>query len=160
MSRQYACKTKLELTTTKGEPHLIKFNSDFGGFDITLKPIDRPATLKGLVKLILRRRKPSEQYVAELNGVKVIEYEERLSFRQAMSNIKYKTMAQKLTENWEPYEGDYDKQPYAIRLKDGREIEWAWPNANFFIPDKSSESIPLSEVTHAKKGRDFCLYED
>ncbi|GAB3546443.1 hypothetical protein [Spirosoma fluminis] len=89
MDRQYACKVTLELTTTKGEPHLIRFNGDFGGFDLSLNPRERPATLQGLVKLILRRRKPAEHYVAELNGVKVIEYQERLSFRQAMNQIGF-----------------------------------------------------------------------
>lgn len=89
LSRLLSVDITLELTTMKGDPHLIKFTGSFCGFDITLDPKARPATLAGLVKLILNRRSPSERYIAEQNGVKVITYKERPSFRQSLNQIVY-----------------------------------------------------------------------
>lgn len=77
----------LELTTTKGQPHRIKYKHSFDGYDGT--PNYRPATLKALVELILKHRSASERYVAERNGVKVVEYRERHSWKQAMSQLVF-----------------------------------------------------------------------
>lgn len=60
--------------------------------------------------------------------------------------------AQELTDDWQPYTGSYRKEIYAIRLKDGSEYDWAWPNAGMFCLEKGKD-VPLSEVTHVKKGR-------
>lgn len=62
-------------------------------------------------------------------------------------------MNEPLTDQWTPYEqGSYIKQPYAIRLKNGIEYEWAWPNAGGFNPDRK-DWISETEVTHVKKAK-------
>lgn len=63
-----------------------------------------------------------------------------------------KRTAQELTDEWQPYTGGYRKEIYAIRLKDGSEYDWAWPNAGMFCLENGKD-VPLSEVTHVKKGR-------
>jgi len=58
-----------------------------------------------------------------------------------------------LTNDWQPFDGTYEKQVYAIRLKNGEEHDWAWPNAGVFNLDGSSKVIQFKDVTHVKKGR-------
>lgn len=59
-----------------------------------------------------------------------------------------------LTNEWIPYDGDYCKEFQDIRLKDGTEIMFCFPNAGFFHPMEKSESsvsFPERLVTHVRK---------
>lgn len=59
-----------------------------------------------------------------------------------------------LTNEWIPYDGDYCKEFQDIRLKDGTEIMFCYPNAGFFHPmekSQSSVSFPEKLVTHVRK---------
>jgi hypothetical protein len=60
----------------------------------------------------------------------------------------------KLTDEWQPYDGDYEKEFQAIRCKDGREFLTCWPNAGVFFCEVKTFNILIKEedVTHVKKG--------
>ena len=51
--------------------------------------------------------------------------------------------------DWTKYKGEYEKEEYDIRLKDGTELGPCWPNAgNFNLLDNSGKVIDDSQVTH------------
>jgi hypothetical protein len=60
-----------------------------------------------------------------------------------------------LTDQWQPFTGEYEKQVYAIRTRNGKEYDWAWPNAGCFNLDSSNKIIQFKDVTHVKKGKKF-----
>lgn len=47
--------------------------------------------------------------------------------------------------SWDQFTGDYEKQCYDIRLKDGRELIKCWPNAGSFHA-YNGECIPGDQV--------------
>lgn len=57
---------------------------------------------------------------------------------------------------WIPYPGEYEKKFYAIRTKDGREFQSAYPNAGIFHcfdeHDKIIE-VPEKDVFEFKDGQ-------
>lgn len=61
--------------------------------------------------------------------------------------------AQKLTNVWQPFNGEYDKQVYAIKLFNGTVHDWAWPNAGVFNLERGGV-VELKDVEFVKKGRD------
>jgi hypothetical protein len=76
----------LELRTMIDEPYTVHANLCFSENN----PLtEKPATLQDLIKLIIRRQHPRIDYIAEQNGVKLIQYKERPSFKQSMSAISY-----------------------------------------------------------------------
>jgi rubrerythrin len=59
-----------------------------------------------------------------------------------------------LTYEWQEYDGDYCKIFQDIKLKDGSEVFYCYPNAGYFHPlERSQSSVPLPEnlVTHVRK---------
>ena len=51
--------------------------------------------------------------------------------------------------DWKPYEGDYEKEEYDIRLQDNRIVKNCWPNAGDFhvlLGETRGETIPGTEV--------------
>jgi hypothetical protein len=59
---------------------------------------------------------------------------------------------------WIPYPGEYEKEFYDIRLKDGRELKCCWPNAGKFCAQNGTR-VKEEYVTHTRlcghpKGRD------
>ena len=51
------------------------------------------------------------------------------------------------SSEWVPYPGEYEKQFYDIRLKDGRELKTCWPNAGVFHASDGAY-VKESYVTH------------
>jgi len=50
---------------------------------------------------------------------------------------------------WIPYNGDYEKQFYNIRLKDGRVLKCCWPNAGMWFV-LNGAMIKSDQVTHVQ----------
>lgn len=53
--------------------------------------------------------------------------------------------------SWARYEGNYDKQFYAIRLRAGRVVDHCWPNAGSFHCLNGGEYIEGQEVAEFKR---------
>ena len=61
-------------------------------------------------------------------------------------------MISKLTEDWQPYDGDYEKEIHAIKTKDGREFISCWPNAGKFCCQQTGVYINEDDVVEVKIG--------
>lgn len=57
----------------------------------------------------------------------------------------------KLTYEWQPYDGDYEKSFQDIKLKDGTEVLYCYPNAGFYNELYGAHRrISEEEVTHVR----------
>lgn len=60
--------------------------------------------------------------------------------------------------SWQEYIGEYEKEFYVIRLKNGKEIRGCWPNAGEWHSTLDGKQYDGSEVTHIKIDVDY--YKD
>jgi uncharacterized C2H2 Zn-finger protein len=59
-----------------------------------------------------------------------------------------------LTDQWQRYTGDYEKEWHAIKTKDGKVYLSCWPNAGVFFCDQKTYNVEVKEenVVEVKKG--------
>lgn len=50
------------------------------------------------------------------------------------------------SDDWQPYNGSYDKFEYDIKTKQGRTHYNCYPNAGFFTTDPGNNKIDASDV--------------
>lgn len=65
---------------------------------------------------------------------------------------------EQLTREWQEYDGQYCKAMQDIRLKNGDEVMFCWPNAGLWSTLRkgkySGKDIRNSEVTHVRETHD------
>ena len=61
-----------------------------------------------------------------------------------------------MNDEWQEYDGNYEKVEYDIKLTDGTVIENCWPNAGtFHVLDDTRRIINGDSVTHIRE-RELC----
>lgn len=77
----------LELITMKGKIYTLNVNQCFPR--MATDYLAKPETLGELISYIIRRQHPAIQYIADRNGIRIVQFRERNSLSQAFDCIGY-----------------------------------------------------------------------